>query len=228
MINHLVYIGKAVNVERRRNVHKWAYTSSKSREYNNQIHTAMRKYGYENFSFEIVELCPKEKLDEREKYWIAYYNSYKNGYNGTEGGSIEEADVSGEHNGRAYMTEKEVEYIRKCYNNHINFRDVYAQFKDKATKRCIQKIWYFETWPNIHPEYNTPENKLYHSTKAKANSSEIAANNKRHFSPDEIRFLRSEYAKGATAKELQKKYYPELAYSTVRNAIIRVTYKDIE
>jgi hypothetical protein len=49
----------------------------------------MRKYGIENFSFTIIEECSIEDLDNKEKYWIAYYNSTdKNkGYNRTEGGS---------------------------------------------------------------------------------------------------------------------------------------------
>lgn len=47
----------------------------------------MNKYGIDNFSFEIIEECEKDKLSDREKYWINYYNSISpNGYNLTEGG----------------------------------------------------------------------------------------------------------------------------------------------
>jgi hypothetical protein len=46
----------------------------------------MRKYGINNFSFEILELCPRIKLNERERYWVKFYDSYYNGYNQTEGG----------------------------------------------------------------------------------------------------------------------------------------------
>jgi len=34
----------------------------------------------------VIEECPKEKLDEREIYWIKFYDSYNNGYNLTKGG----------------------------------------------------------------------------------------------------------------------------------------------
>lgn len=45
------------------------------------------KYGKEHFHIEIVEKDTKEsELDERERYWIAYFNSYENGYNSTLGG----------------------------------------------------------------------------------------------------------------------------------------------
>lgn len=46
----------------------------------------MRKYGLEAFVFEIVEECDIDQLNEREKYWINYYNSFNHGYNLTNGG----------------------------------------------------------------------------------------------------------------------------------------------
>lgn len=53
------------------------------------FHQAIRKYGYENFSSEIVEVCENDiELNEREIYWIRFYDTYKNGYNMTEGGGI--------------------------------------------------------------------------------------------------------------------------------------------
>ena len=50
------------------------------------LYKAFDKYGIENFTVEQVEECPVEKLDEREIYWIAYYDSFKSGYNSTLGG----------------------------------------------------------------------------------------------------------------------------------------------
>lgn len=50
---------------------------------------AIQKYGKENFSKEVVEECEsKEQLDEREKYWIAYYDAVNsdNFYNIASGG----------------------------------------------------------------------------------------------------------------------------------------------
>ena len=46
----------------------------------------MRKYGKENFSVNEVEKVSEDKLDEREKYWINYYDTFHNGYNMTIGG----------------------------------------------------------------------------------------------------------------------------------------------
>ena len=50
---------------------------------------AINKYGIDNFKREILELCEsKQKANEREKYYIQYYNATgKNGYNITSGGT---------------------------------------------------------------------------------------------------------------------------------------------
>ena len=50
------------------------------------IHKAMFKYGVENFDFEELEQCDETILNEREQYWIRYYDTYENGYNSTLGG----------------------------------------------------------------------------------------------------------------------------------------------
>ena len=51
-----------------------------------KVHHAMADEGIENWTFELLESCPKEKLSELEKYWIAYYKSNEFGYNVTKGG----------------------------------------------------------------------------------------------------------------------------------------------
>ena len=52
------------------------------------LYRAMRKYGKENFTFEIIEEIDNSFLDEREKYWIKKNNTYvPNGYNCTLGGA---------------------------------------------------------------------------------------------------------------------------------------------
>lgn len=90
-INHHVYIGQSVNISQRYKDHLQRYKSNfaSNNEYDSAIHCALRKYGLENFSFEIIEECPRDisVLNEREIFWISYYNSYNNGYNETPGGA---------------------------------------------------------------------------------------------------------------------------------------------
>ena len=51
-----------------------------------KFHQAIRKYGIENFNSEILEECDNAIADQREIYWISYYDSFNNGYNMTGGG----------------------------------------------------------------------------------------------------------------------------------------------
>ena len=51
----------------------------------NKLYTDMQKCRLENFSFEIIELCSWTELNEKEKFFINYYQSDKYGYNSTVG-----------------------------------------------------------------------------------------------------------------------------------------------
>lgn len=84
-INHHIYIGQSTNIEKRWTNHKWNATAGKD-DYT--LYRAIRKYGINNFSFSIIEICKEEELDEKEIYWINYYDSYNNGYNETPGGQL--------------------------------------------------------------------------------------------------------------------------------------------
>lgn len=53
---------------------------------NTYFHNAIRKYGAENFSLEVLEECPYFNLNEREIFYIAKYDSFNSGYNLTIGG----------------------------------------------------------------------------------------------------------------------------------------------
>lgn len=86
-INHHCYIGQSVNIEQRYKDHlNRAKNNSKQEKYS-LLHKAIQKYGIENFSFEILEECSKEELNEKEIYWIKKYNSHQKGYNQTDGGN---------------------------------------------------------------------------------------------------------------------------------------------
>lgn len=50
------------------------------------LYAAIKKYGIQNFEIAQIEECSKDILNEREKYWIEYYGTFKNGYNATLGG----------------------------------------------------------------------------------------------------------------------------------------------
>ena len=86
LINGNCYIGQSINIYKRWQSEKEAAFNSQSEAYNYPLSCAFRKYGIENFSFNILEECQREELNEKEIYWIARYDSYNNGYNQTPGG----------------------------------------------------------------------------------------------------------------------------------------------
>ena len=86
-INSKVYIGQTkVSLKLRFQNHLSA--ARKGKDY--VIGKAIRKYGEENFYIELLEECTIEELNEREKYWISYFNSTNNkfGYNISIGGNV--------------------------------------------------------------------------------------------------------------------------------------------
>lgn len=85
-INNKCYIGQSVDIYQRWDGHRSSSRPIEDGGDNFIIHNAIRKYGLNNFSFEIIEKTNPSQLNEREKYWINYYDSYYNGYNATLGG----------------------------------------------------------------------------------------------------------------------------------------------
>ena len=92
LVNGKMYIGQSVDIYRRWNDHKYsAFKKYNNVIYNVILYRAIRKYGLENFEFEIIEECSVDELNEKEIYYINKYNTFvhnKNscGYNMTLGG----------------------------------------------------------------------------------------------------------------------------------------------
>lgn len=87
-INGKVYIGQSKNLKSRLRDHK-NKPFYNNNEFDSPLHRAIRKYGLDNFFMETVEECLEEQLNEREIYWIKYYNSTDKtlGYNILTGGT---------------------------------------------------------------------------------------------------------------------------------------------
>ena len=83
--NNKMYVGKTTNsIENRFKRH---INDALSNRLDTHLARAIRKYGKENFFIEEIDTAQSiEELNEKEIYWIKYYNSCKNGYNETLGG----------------------------------------------------------------------------------------------------------------------------------------------
>lgn len=86
LINGKVYIGQSICITHRWRAHRKDAYNPKNRCYERPLYRAIRKYGLDNFSFTVIEYCSEDILNEREVYWIKYYNSFEDGYNLTPGG----------------------------------------------------------------------------------------------------------------------------------------------
>ena len=51
----------------------------------NKLYQAMQQYNLWNFSWEILEKCPKEQLNQKERFYIELYQSCDLGYNSNKG-----------------------------------------------------------------------------------------------------------------------------------------------
>lgn len=83
--NQKAYIGQAVDLSARWKDHIKAGLGIDTPS--NILYKAMAADGVENFSFEVLEECDRSELNNRETYWIDFYNTTIFGYNMTKGGA---------------------------------------------------------------------------------------------------------------------------------------------
>ena len=73
------YVGQSVNLAERWRQHiKRGLGAEQPTK--NKLYPAMQEIGLENFTFEVIEECPKDKLDEREDYWQEVFEAKTWGY----------------------------------------------------------------------------------------------------------------------------------------------------
>lgn len=85
LINGKNYIGQTKKTIQER-FKRHIIASNEKRNKNILLYNAIKKYGIDKFIIELIEECKFDNLDEREIYWIKYYDTYNNGYNLTIGG----------------------------------------------------------------------------------------------------------------------------------------------
>ena len=92
LANNKSYIGQSVSIKRRWATHKRELAAGT--HYNEYLQRAYNKYGKDNFTYEILELCSKDKLNEREQFYVAIFDTFKNGYNCDLGGHNTSGDAN--------------------------------------------------------------------------------------------------------------------------------------
>jgi len=126
------------------------------------FHNALRKYGFDNFQWEILCECEsKEEMDEMEFHYIKQYDSYNNGYNMTWGGDKGTWGWKPSKETKQKMSEAKKDYIpwnkskTNCYSEETKKKMSesqkgkvrYSKMKEKDIRKVLNL--YFIEKPKI-------------------------------------------------------------------------------
>lgn len=177
LLNHKCYIGQSSNLEERYKKHLHNINDNTHQEI---FYKALRKYGLENFSYEILESFNDYSLERlnilEQKYIIQYNSLIPNGYNMIPGGSngagiakgiqIEQYTLSGEYI-QTYESAKQASdllninhsNICSCCRGERNFAGGY-QWKYVNSDKEIFNIIKIETpiYEDIIQQYDKQNN----------------------------------------------------------------------
>lgn len=212
--NGKAYIGQSNDIQRRFSEHQ-----TKGVESRIPLDIAIQKYGKDAFTYEVIEECSLEELNEKETYWIKFYNTVENGYNCSYGGNQQSV---GSQNGRAKLTEEDVINIRIAYSNHERQKEVYEKYKDKITYSTFQTVWQGKSWSYIMPEVFTEENKKYYIYQNSLGSNGTNA----VLTDGEIIKARERYV-NESAKDIYEDYKDKMKYQTFQAMLWGRTYKNL-
>jgi len=208
------YVGQSNDIERRIKEHiQKSYKQSRI-----PFDDYINQRGKENFTFEVLEECSLNELNEKERYWIQKLNATSSG-NKFNGGTT---NVIGENNPRAKLTEEDVKIIRTAYKNHLKQKDVYEQFKDKISFGYFQNVWQGKSWSHIMPEVFTKENKKYYIYQNSNGSQGASA----QFTDDEVITIRQRYV-NESAKQIYEDYKDRVKYQTFQALLWGRSYKNL-
>lgn len=161
--NNKKYIGQTINSDKQRySAHKSSYQRDSSSEYNSPLHRAFRKYGFENFDYEILidGIEDLEILNKLEIFYIKFYNTQiPNGYNVEAGGRNASKTVTQERKEKlmwdqAKLTKEEVIELRVAYKNGESPSKIYNEkYKDRLHYNSFLNIWSGRRYKHVLPEY---------------------------------------------------------------------------
>ena len=200
LINGKVYIGQSQNIESRFKEHLYHHNAS-------NIGRDIYKYKAENFSFEILEECSKEELDEKEDYYIYKYNSIENGYNLIKGGQ----NNIGESNSNAKLSREDVYKIREAYKNHQKQYDIYQKYSNKISLGHFQAIWQGRSWCDVHMDVYTEDNKNFYKSVQVKDFSYLKDNRK--ITDEDVYDIRESYKNHQNKHNVYIKYQNKISES---------------
>lgn len=212
--NGKIYIGQSNNIERRFREHK-----NKGEISRIPLDIAIKKYGVDAFSYEIIEECSLADLNEREMYWIRYYNSIELGYNCSNGG---DSQTIGENNGRAILSNLDIIKIRTAYSERKTRISVYQDYMDRISFNTFARVWDGTSWSHIMPEVYTLENKKYYIQQTQIGEKSVKA----ILTDDEVIQFRSRY-QNETAISMYMDIKDKISFQTFQSILWGRSYKHL-
>lgn len=217
-INHKVYIGQSCSLENRYKQHLHNHKNPKLHDYQTKFYSALRKYGFENFTFSIIEQqeeYSKEELNNLERKWIEYYNSYEEGYNSNRGG--EKVTERGEDHPMAKLTNEQVLQIKDLLLNSLETQEEIAK-KFNVSSATIVYINNGYKWSFIG-KYDYPIRQQGIMRTGSKNPKAI-------FTNDEVMEIRKRYV-NESGKKIYESYKDRCSYTTFERVLIGKTYTNI-
>lgn len=223
--NNKIYIGQSIDIKRRMYEHNNIKENSRRKENGTcaVCDLAIIKYGRIN-EITILEECSQKDLNDRERFWIAYYNSLDRniGYNLAKGG---------QNNRITFLTENEILSIRQERQAGNRKKDVYEKYKDKISFGGFEKIWLGTTRPDIGKELlGCFKNKTRQEYSHEANDG--TNNGRAKFTKEQVLEIRN-YGENKPENISWRAYYKQIAdkYLVSINTISRIirlkSYKNI-
>lgn len=221
-VNNKIYIGQSKRIKERWQEHLRSGQpekySIKERDSKVPIHLAMQKYGVENFKFEIIEECLEEELNDKERYWISYYNSNnkEKGYNLTIGGQ-ENFALKGEFHSQAKLTQRDVDQIKFLLKENKKSYTEILKLYPFITKGTISNINNGKNWKDNSEKY--PLRPAYFGSQGTKNST-AKLNEKM------VMEIRELYSKGISIEKIGK-MYDIVSINTIKAVIYGKTWKNL-
>lgn len=160
-INNKKYVGQTINPKQRKSSHKSDAFNPSSKQYDAPLHRAFRKYGYENFSYEVLidGIDDIFLLNELEIYYIKKLKSkVPNGYNIEAGGNNASHPHTEESKTKlmwshSKLTEQEVIELRLAYKNKESPSKIYNEkYKERLHYNSFLNIWTGSRYSKVMPE----------------------------------------------------------------------------
>ena len=193
-----------------------------------KIYRAMRKYNTTKDDFEIIEsnIDSQDLANEREIYWIAFYDSYHNGYNSTPGGQTGSYCL-GEKSHFAKLSEEDVINIRRIrYTKKYQRSEIWELYKKQISESAFGKVWNYESWKHILPELNTEELRTFYRQLHK--NAKGDKNGRSKFTNEEVYELRVlYYVEAIPFQELLEKYGKGVNRTSLQKLLYGKNYKEV-